>query len=330
VPSTVSQLLGAADLEPEGVVSWGEPVPESATGVYIVTLTDDVADTTSARSNPLFDSARVKHLLDVRCELKLDGTRPSAAELSERLETFWLPDEVVLYVGLAGQPLRKRVSQYYRTPLGARRPHAGGWWLKTLRIEPLWVHYAATSDYEVAERALLRAFAEAVSLKSRAALHDRERVAPFANLRDGHDLIKRHGITGATGDVGKESDSERSQPGTRTQPRWQQALLSPARQRHAPGRSASTTMSQTITVADKAAGRIRFPRAAKRFFPSDRTQVEVAVRGRLMSARWDPRTGPDRDRSGVLSFGRGNLEGLVLSGEALAVSRRTDGQVTLD
>jgi hypothetical protein len=329
VPSSVSQLLGAADLEPEGVVSWGEPVPESATGVYIVALTDDVADTTSARSNPSFDSARVEHLLAVRRELRLDGTPPSAAEVSERLEAFWLPDEVLLYVGLAGQPLRTRVSQYYRTPLGARRPHAGGWWLKTLSIEQLWVHYAATSDYEAAESAMLRAFAEAVSPKSRAALHDRERVAPFANLRDGHDLIKRHGITGATGNVRKEADSERSQPGTRTQPR-SQALLSPAGQRHAPRHSASTTMSQTITVADKAAGRIRFPRTAKRFFPSDRTQVEVAVRGWLMSARWDPRTGPDRERSGVLSFGRGNLEGLVLSGGALAVSRRTDGQLALD
>lgn len=52
----------------------------------------------------------------------------------DRLATFWLPDEVVLYIGLAGASVRKRVRQYYRTPLGDKRPHAGGWWLKTLTV----------------------------------------------------------------------------------------------------------------------------------------------------------------------------------------------------
>jgi hypothetical protein len=328
VPSTVAQLLEAADLMPEGAVPWGEPVPESATGVYLVAVTNDAGEITSAPSSPSFDLARFEHLLDVRAELRLDGTRPTAQKLIERLSAFWLPDEVVLYIGLAGQPLRKRVSQYYGTPLGARRPHAGGWWLKTLNTEALWVHYAGTSDYQAAERAMLRAFANAVSAESRAALADQERATPFANLRDGHNLIKRHGITGATGDVGYEPDSGPSEPRTRTNP--PSRLLPSAGQSPEPVRSTSSMVSQTITVPDKAAGRIRFPRAAKRFFPNDRTRVEVALRGTLMSARWDPRTGPDRERSSVLSFGRGNLEGLVLSGEVLAVARRSDGLVTLD
>jgi hypothetical protein len=115
---------------------------------------------------------------------------------------FWLSDEVVLYVGLAGQPLRTRVRQYYRTPLGAKRPHAGGWWLKTLGVlDELWVHYAASPALKTAERRMLNAFAGAVSPGSRAALHDPERVAPFANLRTGEELIKRHGISGATGNL---------------------------------------------------------------------------------------------------------------------------------
>ena len=32
------------------------------------------------------------------------------------------------------QPLRTRVRQYYTTPLGAAKPHKGGWWLKTLAV----------------------------------------------------------------------------------------------------------------------------------------------------------------------------------------------------
>lgn len=46
---------------------------------------------------------------------------------------------------------------------------------------------------------MLAAFAAAVSRPSREALHDQERVTPFANLRGYDDLVKRHGITGATG-----------------------------------------------------------------------------------------------------------------------------------
>lgn len=72
-----------------------------------------------------------------------------------RFRAFWPGDEVVAYIGLAGTSLRKRVGRYYRTPLGARRPHAGGWWLKTLTVlDDLWVHYAATHDGGVAEVAM--------------------------------------------------------------------------------------------------------------------------------------------------------------------------------
>lgn len=49
---------------------------------------------------------------------------------------------------------------YYRTPVGAANPHAGGWCLKTLRIpNDLWVHYAPTPDYNEAEDEMLRTFA---------------------------------------------------------------------------------------------------------------------------------------------------------------------------
>lgn len=198
--STVAGLFAAAELEPHGVVRWRTPVPESSAGVYVVALTGDPTAVTATLPGAPLDSAELDRLLDLRPQLKLDGNEPTVHGLSKRLESFWLSDETVLYVGRAGQPLRKRVRQYYRTPLGAKRPHAGGWWLKTLTVlDRLFVHFAVTTEYKTAERTMLNSFAGAVSSESRAALWDSKRVAPFANLRTGDDVIKCHGIEGATG-----------------------------------------------------------------------------------------------------------------------------------
>src|SRR5688500_11056538 len=73
---------------------------------------------------------------------------------------------------------------------------------------------------------------------------------------------------------------------------------------------ASGMGSQRVTAADRAAGRIRFPRAAKAAFPPEPASVSVELRGVPLTARWDPRVGPDRERSGVLRVGRDTLERL--------------------
>jgi hypothetical protein len=84
-----------------------------------------------------------------------------------------------------------------------------------------------------------------------------------------------------------------------------------------------------VTAKDLEAGRVRFPRSAKRLFPAERTYEVVVVRGRELSARWDPRTGPDKERSGVLAYGKGKLTGIVTVDDVLAVSRMTDNQLQL-
>ena len=218
MPSTVTDIFAGAGLEPAGVVRWGTPIPETAQGVYVVALTDNIATTGAALTTSPLAWPALEHLLAVRPELRVDRADVDADDLAKRLRSFWLPDEVALYIGLAGQPLRTRVRQYYGTPLGARKPHAGGWWLKTLSVlDELWVHYAPTPDFEDAEKLMLLAFSDSVSPRSRAGLHDRERLMPFANLRGFDDRITLHGITGATGDLrgGQPRyvpDDDRSEP----------------------------------------------------------------------------------------------------------------------
>jgi len=131
-----------------------------------------------------------------RPQLRLDGKPVTSDRLAARFAACWLPDEVVVYIGLSSRPLRRRLREYYVTPLGAGRPHAGGWFVKTLD-SPLYVHYAATPRFEAAEQAMLDAFVAATSASARANLRDQARPIPFANLRwVGHGR-KQHGLDGA-------------------------------------------------------------------------------------------------------------------------------------
>lgn len=45
--------------------------------------------------------------------------------------------------------------------------------------------------------------------------------------------------------------------------------------------------------------------------------------------RWDPRLGPDKERSGLLALGKGKLDELVAVGDVLTVSVGRDRRVTL-
>jgi hypothetical protein len=120
VPSSVATLLSSVGLEPGGSVRWGEPVRDSRCGVYLVSLTFS-----PDRVNGVLPHCPVSAALDALLEacphLRLDGEVPARDALAQRLASYWLPDECVLYIGLAGQPLRTRVRQYYRTPARRRK-----------------------------------------------------------------------------------------------------------------------------------------------------------------------------------------------------------------
>jgi hypothetical protein len=201
VPSPVRRLFALADLEPDGCVRWGERVSEQRRGIYAVAMTDD-AGAIKALAAPPISTEAVEELLTVRPELTVDGARPTVDELVARLASFWLPDETVVYLGLAGTSLRTRIRDYYKTPLGARRPHAGGWFLKTLaNIDELFVHYAQADAPNAAEDAMLRAFYGGVSPTTLDKLRDPSHPFPFANLEWPPGVRKAHGIKGARGNL---------------------------------------------------------------------------------------------------------------------------------
>jgi hypothetical protein len=318
VPSSVRSLFRAAGLDPEVPVRWGERATVGLPGVYLVALGED-ADTTEAASTkcPL-SSAALAAWLTARPELTLDRRRPSTDELAERLAAFWLPDEVALYIGKA-TTVSSRLDQYYSTPLGARTPHAGGYFLKTLsNLDDLSVFYAECAEPVAAEDTMLATFCAGVSATALKKLHDPDRPFPFANLEWPHGTRKRHGLKGA------KAERRPGRPSTPPDPTPRDTAPAQTRVPRRATTSTGAEQTQPVTDADLRFGRIRIPRASKRHFPSERSDVDVELRGVRRRCRYDPRLGPDQERSGVLLVGKQTLADVVGANEVLSIKRADD------
>jgi hypothetical protein len=85
------------------------------------------------------------------------------------------------------------------------------------------------------------------------------------------------------------------------------------------GSSLGRCSTQQLTDVDIRAGRIRVPRPSKHLFPAEPAEVEIEIRSHRRRCRYDPRRGPDRERSGVLLVGKQTLEELVVASETLTI-----------
>src|SRR5262245_31154841 len=161
-------LLRGVGLLADGPVPWARPVPASGPGVFLIELP---APLTTA---PI-ELTRVGKWLERIDTLRLDGERPSSRAVAQRLAAFWLPSQVVLYVGATPTSIANRVRAIRETPLGERRPHPGGHWLHLLTaLDRARIWWAATDAVEEYEDALLAAFGEGVTAAERAALPDHD------------------------------------------------------------------------------------------------------------------------------------------------------------
>ncbi|WDF34019.1 DUF262 domain-containing protein [Arthrobacter agilis] len=85
----------------------------------------------------------------------------------------------------------------------------------------------------------------------------------------------------------------------------------------------SYLMTQVVTENDLAVGQIRVPKASKGLFPEQEALVQLEVEDVDIEASWNPRLGPDRERSGVLKLGRA-MDGLVYAGSILRIEALGD------
>lgn len=316
MPSSVGDLLSSAGLIWHSVTPWGTRLTLDRPGVYLVSTSVDrrAVDGPPACS---LSPERLLELIAARPEITVAGTPATVERLAAALEAMWPSGETVIYIGLAGTSVAHRVNQYYSTPLGARAPHAGGWPIKTLAApNRLHVHVAAAEDPAQAEETMLRSFISDIAPSGRAALSDPSLPLPFANLQLTSGMRKRHGIEGA-----------------------KQSRLPPKESRLAAASSVVTALadrsvggrSLNVTAADVAAGRIRVTSGPKHALglPMVRSTFPIMMRGETLAATWDPRIGADRERSGTLRVGRGNLVRLLGGPTLLTIDRDADGRLNL-
>ena len=319
--TTVRELLRAAGLCPIESVRWGIKPTITVPGVYLISTSEDPDEERGVHDAPI-DVAGVRALLAVRPEAKVDGAPATETSVARRLERMWVPDEPVLYIGLAGTSVAKRVTQYHATRIGARGPHAGGWPLKMLRnLDQLWVHAAVSDDSGAAELAMLTAFADGCDSDARGRLQDPDLVLPYANLELTKGRRKRHGFSDVreprSAKVGPSADPTTSGPGRVGAPMTARPLT-----------TASPLLTQNVTAGDIANGRIRVPSRTKRALPSEKGRIIVELYGERMDARWDPRSGPDKERSGVIAIGKSETTRLLRPRAPLKVALR-DGIVRI-
>jgi len=121
---SVIKLFDLASLKLCGPVEWNTPIPEKASGVYVIALAD-----------PTF--------------------APSI-DLTDAFQKRWNVDQEIIYIGRATS-LRKRIREFYRHEHGAPRPHCGGQDIKLLQAD-MHVYWATTDQYCEAEKRMIDAF----------------------------------------------------------------------------------------------------------------------------------------------------------------------------
>lgn len=191
MPTTVNAIADKLGLAVQGPVRWGERIPCTTGGIYVICAPSAVA-------TPLFDLAAISDWIAKAPRLSLAGLNHAdvtSQHICGELEKFWLADEVILYVGKAGR-LRNRIYQYYRTPLGARRPHRGGCWLKALaNLRSFDIYWVESEDSGMLEKQVLECFAtEAGRAGGMVPGVTRAPILPFANLEVPGGMRKRHAI----------------------------------------------------------------------------------------------------------------------------------------
>lgn len=247
------------------------------------------------------------YLKQVCPDITVDDVGASEIDVAERLRKFWIPETAVVYIGLAGTSLRDRIRAYYGTRLGLRSPHSGGWWLKTLvGLETLFVHCADSSDPEGDENALVRAFASRIPREVAATLHDRERLAPFANVKV-LGSNKRHGLKNYK--IAKKSRNIYPAPGTLET----RSVLAPSARIGSTRQDGVRVESQVITEGDRKGSNLRIPSRSMFALPREDGYLTIVFEGRTLQARWRV----NGTRSGTIGLGKAIMQQIGRTNESM-------------
>ncbi|MEX1343934.1 MAG: transcription elongation factor GreA [Candidatus Limnocylindrales bacterium] len=188
---SAAELLRSIGLDVDGPTRWGAKPTSRQSGIFAIELPEP-----SEHCN--IDIDEVRRWLERVPELKMDGERPTQSTLAERMRSFWIPGQQLVYVGRTAKSLSARVASLYATELGHAQPHPGGHWLKVLRErDQLRLWWAETDAPEEYEDVLIEAFAEHVPEEVRVGLPEGAPLLPWANLESPTTPPRETGLTDA-------------------------------------------------------------------------------------------------------------------------------------
>lgn len=221
MPTTIREILNEFNLEISGQVNWGQKITSKKCGLYFVAITNN-ANKLEYWENPKLNETEIQKWIELiqKCwkTLTVDKKPATITDIINRLNSLWLPDETILYIGKAGptktRTIGKRVNEYFKTRLGCNKKHAGGNWINTLsELNKLTVFYSEfeLSEYhriEEIETKMIEYFSNNVSDKTKNGLVDKINCFPFANKEihykeKGTKVRKNHGFGSQTIDCGK-------------------------------------------------------------------------------------------------------------------------------
>jgi hypothetical protein len=183
MPVTVHEIFTRFNIDIEGVVNWGNQIPETEAGIYIISTSEDPLQNSGILERPLFITEVINSWQAHSQNMRLNGHPTVDTErIIAELASHWHPHENILYIGKA-MNLRQRVSYYYNHIVGHNSPHRGGFWLKTLlNFHNFFVYYGTHNNPLVLEAAMLKYFVERNAEQPWDEINNPCRYIPFANL----------------------------------------------------------------------------------------------------------------------------------------------------
>lgn len=196
MPTQIKKIFEGFNKEISGHVQWGGRVDCDKPGVYVVAISNSADKQIYLQNAPISEQI-IQQWIDYVPKLLLDGMRPSARSLVERLKKFWLPDETIVFIGNAGRSLEAKIGKFYKTKLGEQAAYTSGHWIMTLSdISQLNIYWTITGAEEARdlEKSFIEMFIKNVSQKTKSELYDSANPLPFANLEYPKGNNKKHGI----------------------------------------------------------------------------------------------------------------------------------------
>jgi hypothetical protein len=196
--TTVKQIFNKFGIHEFKKVKWGTTFNELKQGIYIVSTSDNPNLHLGICQTPQVNQNQINLWISKLPNFLIDNVQVDSKSLINRLNSFWLPDESILYIGKApsrkdGNGISNRVIEYFNTIIGNGGPHSGGQWIKILKqLDSFTVYYAECNDPADVENRMLEFFMKNVSEETKSLLFDKNLPLPFANIKFKGN--KKHGI----------------------------------------------------------------------------------------------------------------------------------------